>query len=489
MDPQSTSGRPAYLWWLLPVLVLAGGLLLTTLIAPRSQAPVQALTQDLSRAHHDQLSRALVERAADVLIAARSITSPGTAASTDTDAFKRQAVSLLGEFPEVAGVELLTLVSHDQRAMVERQLSEQAGQFIRFARWTGTRDTEPAEPADRYLVIRQGVFQPETGPGVSGLGLVATSVPHWRDALRRARRENRPTATTVTELQRNGGEQRALRVFIPFQDEGKPEEDRHLLALVIRPDHWLERQLDGLHDTRWQVEVHDISQHARQPLATLPSATPPATDTPATRSTLTLANRQWMLSTRPADAWLGSLRQQALWPAWLVGLAVTLLAASLTAWACWQLMAHKRLLYRRTRRARRLGQQLDNTRVEKNILHHSLQESDRRARDLIELGGGIFAELDEGRHIGYLSPQAAILLDIPSTELIGTPLDALFAEEGKRDLAMTFDAARRDQGIERLDTEMVTQDGRSLAITLRVKALKDPLSGCAGFRVSLTPRQ
>ena len=28
--------------------------------------------------------------------------------------------------------------------------------------------------------------------------------------------------------------------------------------------------------------------------------------------------------------------------------------------------------------ARHLGQQLDNTRVEKNILHHSLQESDRR---------------------------------------------------------------------------------------------------------------
>ncbi|MGM0571537.1 CHASE domain-containing protein [Marinobacter sp.] len=485
MDTHPTSGRPGTLWWLLPVLVLVCGLVVTLLIAPRSQAPVQALTQDLSRAHHDQLSRALVEQATDVLAAARELTARGPA--TDADSFNRQATSLLAEFPEVAGVELLTTIGHAQRPMVERQLSEQTGQFVRFARWTGTRDTQAAEPADHYLVIRQGVFQPDTGPGVSGLGLVATSVPHWRDALRLARREGRPAATTVTELERNGGQQRALRVFIPFP-ENESSNDADLLALVIRPDHWLEHQLAALHDSRWQVEIHDISQHARQPLAALPAANPPASDVPATRSTLTLANRQWMLSTRPAGEWLDSLREQALWPAWLTGLAVTLLAAALTAWACWQLIVHKRLLRRRSIRARKLGQQLDNTRVEKNILHHSLQESDRRARDLIELGAGIFAELDEGRHIGYLSPQAATLLDIPSTELVGTPLDALFADDEQRELAMTFDAARRDQGIQRLDTELTTRSGQLLPVTLRAKTLRDPLSGCAGFRVTLTPR-
>jgi CHASE1-domain containing sensor protein len=486
MDTHSTSGRPGYRWWLLPALVLIFGLVLTAVIAPRSQVPVQALTRDLSRTHHDQLSQALVERATDVLVAARGLTTRDT--STSSDAFKPRARSLLGEFPEVAGVELLTRINHAQRPMVERQLTEQAGQFVRLARWTGTRDSELAEPADHYLVILQGVFQPDAGTGYSGLGLVASSVPHWREALRLAEREGRPAATTVTELERNGGAQRALRVFIPFPDAGEQNQARHLLALVIRPDQWLEHQLSGIHDTRWQVEIHDISQHARQPLATLPAASPPAGDIPATRSTLTLANRQWMLSTRPAGDWLDSLRQQALWPAWLTGLTITLLATLLTALACWQLITQKRLLQRRTIRARRLGQQLDNTRVEKTILHHSLQESDRRARDLIELGAGIFAELDEGRHIGYLSAQTATLLDIPSTELVGTPLDALFAEEEKREIAMTFDAARRDQGIQRLDTELVTRDGLALPVSLRVKALKDPLSGCAGFRVSITPR-
>ena len=177
------------------------------------------------------------------------------------------------------------------------------------------------------------------------------------------------------------------------------------------------------------------------------------------------------------------------WPAWLTGLTITLLASALTLWAVWLTLRTDRLLGRRTLRARHLGQQLDNTRVEKNILHHSLQESDRRTRDLIELGAGIFAELDEGRHIGYISPQVATLLEIPSTDLMGKAIDTLVTQDSQTDLAMAFDTARRDQTIQRLDTDIATLDGTVLPVAMRIKALKDPLSGCSGFRVSLTPRQ
>ncbi|MFW5824901.1 MAG: CHASE domain-containing protein, partial [Marinobacter sp.] len=409
--------------------------------------------------------------------------------ASDLQTFTRQADRFLRAFPEVSGLELLSAVSDDQRPMVERQLSEQADQFVRFTHWTGPFESQPAGEADQYLVIRQSVLQDNAGAGVASLGLVATSVRHWRDALEKALQENRATATTVTSLQRNGGEQRAARVFVPVTAGNGGKDDSRLIAVVLRPQVWLEQQLEGIHDPRWQVKVHDNSQYARQSLASLPASSPPSLTLPAMRSTVTLADRQWMISTRPGTDWIDHLEQQALWPAWLVGLTVTLLATGLSAWASWQMIHLRRLLLRRTRRTRRLGQQLDNTRVEKNILQHSLQESDRRARDLIELGAGIFAELDEGRHIGYLSPQTATLLNIPSTELVGMPLDALFPDEEKRELAMTFDAARRDQGIQRLDTAVVTREGETLPVALRVRALKDPLSGCAGFRVSLTPRQ
>lgn len=482
MDSEHTSGRPAYLWWLLPGLVLVGGLVLTALIAPRSLLTVERLAAEVSRVHHEQVSQNLSRQIADTLAATTALAN-----ASDPD-FPDRAARFLEQFPSITGMELLTHVSHDQRPMIERSLSEQSGQFIRFAVWEDRYDTDVAEVADQYLIIRRTQFRSAQGVSASSLGLVATSVPHWRGALRRALDEHRITATTVTGLSRNGNELYALRVFVPTSGSQAPGQER-LISLVIRPEVWLEHHLDTLHDPRWQVEVHDISQHARQPLASLPAATHPADTSTTVRSTLAVADRQWMLSTTPDQGWLDGLKQQVLWPAWLTGLTITLLASALTLWAVWLTLRTDRLLGRRTLRARHLGQQLDNTRVEKNILHHSLQESDRRTRDLIELGAGIFAELDEGRHIGYISPQVATLLEIPSTDLMGKAIDTLVTQDSQTDLAMAFDTARRDQTIQRLDTDIATLDGTVLPVAMRIKALKDPLSGCSGFRVSLTPRQ
>lgn len=482
MDSEQTSGRPAYLWWLLPILVLVGGLVLTALIAPRSLLTVDWLTTELSGAHHEQLSRTLNRQLSDTLSAAAELSRGNDAA------FPGTASEFLERFPGVAGLELLDEVSHAQRPMIEKRLTEQSGQFVRFSAWKEDVGIGRADTSDQYLIIRNARFQSPNLTADSSLGLVATSVPHWRGPLKRALEENRTTATTLTGLRRNDVDQYALRVFVPAPESPRSAGDR-LIAIVLQPDVWLNHHLKDLHDPRWQVELHDISQYARHPMASMPATGTPASNVAATRSTLSVADREWMLSTIPAEDWLDSMKQQALWPAWLTGLTITLLASALTLWAVWLTLRTERLLERRTRRARHLGRQLDNTRVEKNILHHSLQESDRRTRDLIELGAGIFAELDEGRHIGYISAQVATLLDIPSTDLMGKPLDTLLGEDDQNDLTMAFDAARREQSIQRLDTTIITRDGTALPVALRIKALKDPLSGCSGFRVSLTPRQ
>ena len=482
MDPEQTSGRPVYLWWLLPVLVLVSGLVLTALIAPRSLLTVDRLINDLSATHHEQLNRTLGRRISDTMAAATEL------ADADGPSFQGRARRFLERFPDVTGVEQLARIRHAQRPMIEKRLSEQSGQFVRFAIRDGRSVTKVAGPSDQYLIIRQAHYQSATGASDASLGLVATSVPHWRGALKKALDEDRIAATTLTQLHRNGDNQSALRVFVPAATAKQTDVVR-LVSLVLRPDAWLSRNLAKLHDSRWQVELHDISQYARHPMASMPASGAPASDVAATRSTLTVADREWMLSTTPAAGWLDDIRQQVLWPAWLTGLAITLLASVLTLWAVWLTLRTERVLGKRTRRARHLGQQLDNTRVEKNILHHSLQESDRRTRDLIELGAGIFAELDEGRHIGYISPQVATLLEIPSTDLMGKRLDSLFSNDGQANLTMAFDAARQEHAIQRLDTEVINRDGTRLAVALRIKALKDPLSGCSGFRVSLTPRQ
>ncbi len=483
MDSRSTSGRPFYLWWFLPLALLVLGLTLTALFAPASQAPVTAVAQDLSRSHNDKLSRALITQGREVVAAARDL----DLTDSTVDSFRKDVAPFLSEFPEVAGVELLTTISHAERTRLERRLSAQAGRSVNFSSWTGARQSQTAEPANHYLVISQGLFQAEN-PGVPGLGLVATSVPHWRHALQQAIQNGRPTTTTLTGLEHNGSLPQTLRVFVPLSAPGQLSDDTAFLVLVILPEAWLKHQLAGLHDERWQVEIHDISQHARRPLATLPAAGPLANDFPPIRSVIALANREWMVSTYPAAGWLDELRDQARLPVWLTGLLITLLSTGSCGWACQRLITRERQLDHRDRRSRRLKQQLDNTGIEKNILYHSLQQGDRRTQDMIELNSGIFAELDEQRRIGYLSPQAALLLGIPTTELTDSPLDALFAADMHQELAILFDAARRGQAVERLDTEVVTRDGPPLPVTLRAKAIRDPLSGWSGFRISLTPR-
>ncbi len=496
MDSEQAAGRLDHLWWLPAILVLVAGLVITALVAPQSREPVDDLAAELSRGRHDQLRHHLTRRAtgtfsaaddfvADELLSSNAVTIrpiTGSGVTSKPADFRQAAREFLARFPGVAGVEHLITVDHSQRPMMERRLSIEDDQYIRFGEWKNHFNVEPAAPADQYLIVRHAEFQQGSTAAEASLGLVAPSVIHWRGALQKALGLQRPAATTVTGVQRNGDRLSALRVFFPAGDD-------QLLAVVIEPQPWLETQLDAFNGLTGEVEIHDISQHASQPLAFVPADEPLATDLPALRSTLDFVDRQWMLTTRPTSSWIEPFQEQALWPAWLIGLATTLLASGFCLWAGLRASQVRHLLDHRTTRLQRLGRKLDNTRVEKNILHHSLRESDQRTRDFIELCAGIYGELDEARHIGYISSHVTQLLERPSADLIDRPLDDLIPTRLHADLAMAFDAARRDHAIQRLDTALVTADDEELPVALRIKTLKDPLSGCAGFRVSLTPRQ
>ena len=271
-----------------------------------------------------------------------------------------------------------------------------------------------------------------------------------------------------------------MRIFIPTGD-------RTLLSLVMEPRRWLSRQLDGVHDDRWQLAIHDTSQHARHPLFTLP-ALGPVEDASAVRSVFSLADRQWMLTTVPSMTWQQQLTRAAIMPVWLLGAVLSLAAAALCTALVWQRQSLQQRLQEQHVLNGQRQRQLENTRVEKSILHKSLADSDDRSRDLIELYGGIVSELDDQYRIGYISPQAATLLGWPVPDLLESSLARLVTGTDQPRLNETLTTARQEPGIHRIDIELITAQQQPLPVTLRVKALKNPLSGCTGFRVSMIPR-
>lgn len=472
MESETSSGRLSLLIGL-PLLVLALGLALTALISIPAKGPPTAQASELSVVHHQALYERLNRRLERLLSDTRLLSGDLSAERPNLALTTRQ---FLQNHPEITGFEYMVTVTDSQRTLMERHLSLEAGQYIRFGRWR----QGPAEARDNYLVIRQVNFQPDTtDPGVT-LGLVADTVPHWQAHIRRALSDGEPAATTLTSIYRNGGEQQALRIFMPTGNQT-------LLSLVIEPRRWLSGQLDSLHDDRWQLAVHDTSQHARHPMFTLP-ALGPVNEDAAIRTSVNVADRHWMLTTTPSLKWQESIVRAAAVPVWLLGTVLSLAAAALCAGLIWQRQTLSRSLHGRQILNGQLQRQLANTRVEKSILHQSLADSDDRSRDLIELYGGIICELDDQQRIGYISPQAVDMLGWPVPELLETSLANLVSSADQPRLNETLTTARREPGVHRIDIQLTGAAQQILPVTLRVKALKNPLSGCIGFRVSMISR-
>lgn len=471
MEPHPETVRTPALT-LLPLVTLLAGLALTWLFSLPAREPAAEQARELSVAHHQALYSHVSGRADYLLAETGRLRTRLARPEARQD---QEAARFLAAHPGVTGIEYLISVNDPQRAMVEQQLSREAGQFIRFGHWR----QGAAEPQPHYLIVRKAWFRPGSSDPSVSLGLVADSVPHWQPALYRALGEEQIAATTLTSIQRNGAEQQAMRLFVPVTDD-------QLLSLVIEPEFWLSGMLDPLHDDRWQLAIHDASQHARHPLFSLPALGVMAEEE-AIRTGLPVADRQWMLTTTPSRTWLDSVVRQAVRPLWLLGGLLSLAATALCLWLVFQLGRSRQQQSQAQQAAQISQRQLANLKVEKAVLHQSLADSDERSRDLIELYGGSIGELDDHYRLGYLSPGTARLLDRPVPEMLGQPLADLVTREHQSRLNDTLVAARRESGIQRVDLELAT-GGQPVPVTLRVKALKHPVSGCTGYRVSILPR-
>lgn len=471
MEPRPETARTPELA-LLPLATLLAGLALTWLFSLPAQRPALEQAKELSVAHHQALYSHLSGRIEHLLaetgkLRSRLLTIEGS--------LGREVSLFLAAHPGVTGIEYLIPVNDPQRAMVEQQLSREAGQFIRFGHWR----QGVADPRPQYIIVRHAWFQPGASDPSVSLGLVAGSVPHWQPALHKALADGQVSATTLTGIQRNGAEQQALRLFVPVRDN-------ELLSLVLEPGYWLSGLLDPLHDARWQLSIHDASQHARHPLFSLP-ALGSAADDEAVRTGFALADRHWILTTTPSQSWLDDSVRDSVRPLWLLGGLLSLAASMLCLWLTWQLGRSRYAQEEAAQNTQLTQRQLANLRVEKTVLHQSLADSDERSRDLIELYGGIIGELDDQYRIGYLSPGAARWLGQPVPDLLGQPLARLVQSNHQSRLNDTLVAARQEGGVQRADLEL-SADERALPVTLRVKALKHPVSGCTGYRVSMLPR-
>lgn len=472
MESPNTSEGSAFrgqMTIVLPLIVIVCGLLLTLLMSLLVQRPTADHIRALSVAHHQALYEPLTRQVARLLADTRHLSEQSPAS------LPLAVEHFLALHPRVTGIEYLETVNETQRAAVEHQFSHETGQFIRFDTWRNA----VAEPREEYLIIRSAVYQPGAADPSVALGLVADSVPHWQSALYRARETGRVSATTLTSLQRNGAAQRAVRLFVPLAEN-------RLISLVIDPRSWLSGLLDPLHDDRWEITLHDSSQHASPPLFSLPTLGP-AAEQEAIRSTFSLADRQWMLTTLPSRTWMDDLSREASLPLWLLGTILSLAAAVLTGWLAYRVTTSRSQAFADQRHTGRARRQSANLKIEKSILHQSLLDSEARSRDLIELYGGIVCELDGQGHLVYLSPQTTRLLGYPVAELLEQPLSALVTPADHLRLNEALAAARRENRVQRSDLSLIAGPD-SLPVTLRVKALRPRGDGHTGYRLTLLPR-
>ncbi len=129
--------------------------------------------------------------------------------------FQHRASLLLNNHHYVVAVEALRQIRDAQRSATEREMSAEAGQSIQFGHWQQGQNHTSLAPAEDYLVVRWAQTQSDSLVADSTVGLVATSVPYWRHALKLALDEEKITATPISDVQRSGVYLDALENFRP----------------------------------------------------------------------------------------------------------------------------------------------------------------------------------------------------------------------------------------------------------------------------------
>ncbi|BES73724.1 hypothetical protein RE428_47420 [Marinobacter nanhaiticus D15-8W] len=474
-------GRSLHIW--LPGLVLIIGLLCTALINHQVGKGLTAQRAALLESYHQHFTDT-VQQAIQARVQALDLIAGSLSASrAPQQAFQAQAESLLRRLPDVINLDRIERVTHDQRPSMEQQLSRSGGQPISFGEWQSSGDTRPAGTQQDYQVVTQVAGR---GDDKISLGLVAPSVPHWRQPMDTALQHAKVSATAQTQIQRNGSSQSAVRLFRLVED-GSSDGERALISLAFSPDELLREALPNRIDPGLQVTVFDLDQHLKTPLfATDPLQQPLRPQ--ALRSAISLADREWILTTIPDAGFADEPRERTQQVIWLVGLLSTLGTALLTLWLCRRTKAAREGQWRLEQALQAEEQVLENARIEKTALKQALQDSEQRSRDLVAIAGGCIAELDEQGRIGFISAQTVDLLGVPPAELENRLLADLVVAEDQPRFEQSLTAARQERQVTRLDLQMVDGADRTVPVTARIKPVIDTLTGCAGFRLSLHAR-
>lgn len=253
------------------------------------------------------------------------------------------------------------------------------------------------------------------------------------------------------------------------------------------PASWLPVILGDALPDQLGLRIDTLQRHSKVPLLQL-QAEGNLDPTLALRTELQPGNHHWMLTTVPTSALLGNAARQAQTNTWAAGLVLTLTAAGLALTMCRRLHRQHIQILDLESKEEGADQQINNLQVEKTILRRALNDSETRSRDLVHLSDALIAELDEHAVIGFISAQSATLLGQAPADLAGERFSELVTPPFRDNFHRTLEAARHDNQAQRIDVHLkVRNRDTPQPVAIRVKALKDPVHGLTGYRLSASP--
>lgn len=264
------------------------------------------------------------------------------------------------------------------------------------------------------------------------------------------------------------------QVVIHLQSASGPGEDIQSLEVDLAQD------LHG--DIGLRIDT--LERHTKTPMLQLGNISLLAGHR-TLRTELETENQHWMVTTIPGDRLLAMPARQASWWVMVGGLTTTAFAVLMALVLCRQNHRNSQAIAQLVNHQRMSNQQVTNLQVEKNVLRHALNDSESRSRDLVALSGAIIGELDEHGRIGFLSSQAADLLGRAPSDLVDQLFTELVPEPDRRRFSQCLEAARHGQAMARIDLNLLHRNTElAIPMVVRVMALKNPLHGVTGYRLS-----
>ncbi|MGM0768470.1 MAG: PAS domain-containing protein [Pseudomonadota bacterium] len=255
-----------------------------------------------------------------------------------------------------------------------------------------------------------------------------------------------------------------------------------------QPEEWLASVFPQTTPNLLTIRVDTLERHSKTPVFQTGSAR--SLDGAATlRTEVSLPGHHWLVTTVPDPTALNATTDKARLATWLAGAAITAIGMALTLLLCARIHGVRTQLDWQQGAAEKLEQQLANSQVEKSILRQALNDSEQRSRDLVALSGAIIGELDEQGCIGFVSAEVAEWLELAPADLAGTRFDELVSPHYRTNFQRTLEEARAQKTLQRIDLDLLPADpeAHAVPVTLRVLALRDPLHGFIGYRVSARP--